>query len=189
MHDHYLCKQSLFRWRSSLRLSLNDIMSSIDMSAEFSWKKKLWFDIGKAEVENTLRSCRSNCILPFFKSCVREGFQTEILEVLDQGVYCFHTALKFPYYSRLRALLYTPLASNLWDRMQGCCSNTLLECFIHIHFLYTKRQVRQFDSKSLLFQIWPTFNDNLGGAMPWNTNHSWGPGFTVLIYHTMHLNH
>lgn len=77
-------QQKLTRWRSSLRLSLNDIMSSIDMSAEFSWKKKLWFDIGKAEVENTLRSCRSNCILPFFKSCVREGFQTEILEVLDQ---------------------------------------------------------------------------------------------------------
>lgn len=151
MHDHDLCKQSLFRWRSSLRLSLKDIMSSIDMSAEFSWKKKLWFDIGKAEVENTLRSCRSNCILPFFKNCVREGFQTEILEVLDQGVYCFHTALNFPY--------YTPLASNLWDRMQGCCSNTLLECFIHIHFLYTKRQVRQFDSKGLL--IWNNIVPNL----------------------------
>ena len=95
MHDHDLSKQSLFRWRSSLRLSLKDIMSSIDMSAEFSWKKKLWFDIGKAEVENTLRSCRSNCILPFFKSCVREGFQTDILEVLDQGVILFSHSPEF----------------------------------------------------------------------------------------------
>ena len=93
MHD--LHKQSLFRWHSSLRLSLKEIMSSIDTSAEFSWKKKLWFDIGKTEVENTLRSCRSNCILPFFKSCVREGFQTQILEVLDQGVIMFSHSPEF----------------------------------------------------------------------------------------------
>ena len=60
-------------------------MSTNDTRAEFSWKKKLWFDIGKSEVENTLRSCSSNCILPFFKSCAKEGFETQILEVLDQG--------------------------------------------------------------------------------------------------------
>ena len=71
-------------------------MSSIDISAEFSWKKKLWFDIGKTEVENTLRSCRSNnCILPFLKSCITEGFQTQILEVLDQGVILFSQSPEF----------------------------------------------------------------------------------------------
>lgn len=77
-------QEKLTRWRSSLRLSLKDIMSTNDTRAEFSWKKKLWFDIGKSEVENTLRSCSSNCILPFFKSCAKEGFETQILEVLDQ---------------------------------------------------------------------------------------------------------
>lgn len=64
---------------------MKDIMSTIDTSAEFSWRKKLWFEIGKTEVENTLTSCSSNCILPFFKSCAREGFETQILEVLDEG--------------------------------------------------------------------------------------------------------
>ena len=76
---------SCVRWRSSLRLSLEDIMRTIDTNAEFCWKKKLWFEIGKTEVVNTLTSCSSNCILPFFKSCAKEGFDSQILEVLDQG--------------------------------------------------------------------------------------------------------
>ena len=61
-------------------------MTTIDTSEEFGWKKKLWFEIGKTEVVNTLMSCSSNCILPFFKSCAKEGLQTQILEVLDQGI-------------------------------------------------------------------------------------------------------
>ena len=76
---------SCFRWRSSLRLSLEDIMRTIDTNAEFCWKKNLWFEIGKTGVVNTLTSCSSNCILPFFKSCAKEGFDSQILEVLDQG--------------------------------------------------------------------------------------------------------
>ena len=60
-------------------------MRTIDTNAEFCWKKKLWFEIGKTEVVNTLTSCSSNCILPFFKSCAKEGFDSQILEVLDQG--------------------------------------------------------------------------------------------------------
>ena len=60
-------------------------MRTIDTNAEFSWKKNLWFEIGKTEVVNTLTSCSSNCILPFFKSCAKEGFDAQILEVLDQG--------------------------------------------------------------------------------------------------------
>ncbi|KAL9974567.1 hypothetical protein ACROYT_G011618 [Oculina patagonica] len=72
------------RWRSSLRLSLKEILSLIDLTAEFEWKKKLWFEIGKAQVENTLKNCRNDCLLPFFKSCVKEGFEKDILEILDQ---------------------------------------------------------------------------------------------------------
>ena len=60
-------------------------MTTIDTGAEFGWVKKLWFEIGKTEVEDTLKGCKSNCILPFFKSCAKEGFETQILEVLDQG--------------------------------------------------------------------------------------------------------
>jgi len=60
-------------------------MRTIDTNAEFCWKKNLWFEIGKTEVVNTLTSCSSNCILPFFKSCAKEGFDSQILEVLDQG--------------------------------------------------------------------------------------------------------
>ncbi len=78
-------RNSSFRWRSSLRLSLKDILSAVDTGAEFAWRKKLWFEIGKTEVEETLKNCSSNCLLPFFKSCGKEGFETQILEVLDQG--------------------------------------------------------------------------------------------------------
>lgn len=74
-----------FRWRSSLRLSLKDILNAIDTGAEFTWRKKLWFEIVKTEVEETLNNCSSNCLLPLFKSCGKEGFETQILEVLDQG--------------------------------------------------------------------------------------------------------
>ena len=74
-----------FRWRSSLRLSLKDILNAVDTGAEFAWRKKLWFEIGKTEVEETLKNCSSNCLVPFFKSCGKEGFEAQILEVLDQG--------------------------------------------------------------------------------------------------------
>nr|XP_058947524.1 L-fucose kinase-like [Pocillopora verrucosa] len=77
-------RQVLNRWRSSLRLSLKDILNAVDMSAEFSWRKKLWFEIGKTEVEETLKNCESNCLVPFFKSCGKEGFAMQILEVLDE---------------------------------------------------------------------------------------------------------
>lgn len=60
-------------------------MRTIDTNAEFCWKKNLWFEIGKTEVVNTLTSCSSNCVLPFFKSCAKEGFDAQILKVLDQG--------------------------------------------------------------------------------------------------------
>ena len=84
-HDQNLS----FRWRSSLRLSLKDILNAIDTGAEFTWRKKLWFEIGKTEVEETLNNCSSNCLLPLFKSCGKEGFQTQILEVLDHGTCSF----------------------------------------------------------------------------------------------------
>ena len=74
-----------FRWRSSLRLSVKDILNAVDTGAEFAWRKKLWFEIGKTEVEETLKNCSSSCLVPFFKSCGKEGFETQILEVLDQG--------------------------------------------------------------------------------------------------------
>lgn len=74
-----------FRWRSSLRLSLKDILNAVDTSAEFAWRKKLWFEIGKTEVEETLKNCSSSCLVPFFKSCGKERYETQILEVLDQG--------------------------------------------------------------------------------------------------------
>ena len=78
-------KNLFFRWRSSLRLSLKDILNAVDTDAEFAWRKKLWFEIGKTEVEDTLKNCSSNCLVPFFKSCGKEGFEAQILEVLDQG--------------------------------------------------------------------------------------------------------
>ena len=74
-----------FRWRLSIRLSLQDILSLLDLNAEFDWKRRLWFEIGKAQAETTLRDCKNDCLLPFFRSCVQEGFAEDILKVLDQG--------------------------------------------------------------------------------------------------------
>ena len=74
-----------FRWRSSIRLSLQDILSLLDLNAEFDWKRRLWFEIGKAQAETTLRDCKNDCLLPFFRSCVQEGFAKDILKVLDEG--------------------------------------------------------------------------------------------------------
>ena len=64
---------------------MQEILSLIDLPAEFEWRNKLWFVIGKAQVENTLRNCTNDCLLPFFKGCVKEGFAKAVLEVLDQG--------------------------------------------------------------------------------------------------------
>ena len=68
-----------------MRLSLDEILSMVDLTAEFAQKRKLWFQIGKAQVENTLRNCTNDCLLPFFRSCAQQGFEKDILEVLDQG--------------------------------------------------------------------------------------------------------
>ncbi|CAH3175669.1 unnamed protein product, partial [Porites lobata] len=74
----------LQKWRSAIRLSLQDILSLLDLNAEFDWKRRLWFEIGKAQAESTLRDCKNDCLLPFFRSCVQEGFAKDILKVLDQ---------------------------------------------------------------------------------------------------------
>ena len=68
-----------------MRLSLKEIMALDDLPAEFEWTKKLWFQIGKAQVEDTLRNCRNECLLPFFRSCIQEGFEKDLLETLDHG--------------------------------------------------------------------------------------------------------
>ena len=64
---------------------MQDILSLLDLNAEFDWKRRLWFEIGKAQAETTLRDCKNDCLLPFFRSCVQEGFAKDILKVLDQG--------------------------------------------------------------------------------------------------------
>ena len=74
-----------FRWRSSLRLSLKEILSIVDLTGEFRWRRKLWFEIGKGEAVRSLTGCTNHCLVPFFKSCAKEGFEKEILQVLDGG--------------------------------------------------------------------------------------------------------
>nr|XP_058947533.1 L-fucose kinase-like [Pocillopora verrucosa] len=80
----YGFEEVILRWRSSVRLSLKEIMSLIDSSSEFAWRKKLWFEIGKAQVNNTLKNCTNDCLLPFLKGCVKEGFAKDTLDILDQ---------------------------------------------------------------------------------------------------------
>ncbi|XP_048578770.1 L-fucose kinase [Nematostella vectensis] len=72
------------RWFSSLRLSLKELLSVADLSHEFEWRRSLWFEIGRRQVEEALVSSSNTCFLPFFKSCAKDGFHKELLEALDK---------------------------------------------------------------------------------------------------------
>ncbi|XP_031572889.1 L-fucose kinase-like [Actinia tenebrosa] len=71
------------RWFSSLRVSLKEILSNIDLGVEFYARRQLFFDIGRRHVEAALMGGTNECFLPFLKTCAVEGFHKEILETMD----------------------------------------------------------------------------------------------------------
>lgn len=71
-------------WRYSWRLSLKEILDMIDVAGEFEWRRRLYFEVGKRRMNETLMTARDNCLLPFFKNCVVENYAIELLKELDK---------------------------------------------------------------------------------------------------------
>ncbi|XP_078608481.1 L-fucose kinase-like isoform X1 [Branchiostoma floridae x Branchiostoma japonicum] len=74
----------LERWRGSWRVSLQEVLSCVDHSAEFKWRRDLFYSVGQHHVRKVLLSGRGGCLLPFFKSAAVEGYHRQVLVTLDQ---------------------------------------------------------------------------------------------------------
>eukprot|EP00058_Branchiostoma_floridae_P019145 XP_002604634.1 hypothetical protein BRAFLDRAFT_92868 [Branchiostoma floridae] len=73
-------------WRGSWRVSLQEVLSCVDHSAEFKWRRDLFYSVGQHHVRKVLLSGRGGCLLPFFKSAAVEGYHRQVLGTLDQVV-------------------------------------------------------------------------------------------------------
>ncbi|XP_041455292.1 L-fucose kinase-like [Lytechinus variegatus] len=73
----------LERWRSAWRLSLEEIMTNIDLSSEFQWRREMFTDVGLIRVEDILMNSRNQGVLPFLKCAVIEGCAQQMLDTLD----------------------------------------------------------------------------------------------------------
>ncbi|XP_038068725.1 L-fucose kinase-like [Patiria miniata] len=76
----------LTRWRSSWRLSFEDILSCIDLSAELSRRRDLFYSGGQRRVRDVLLRGGNQVLMPFFKSATVEGYAQQLLENIDQGI-------------------------------------------------------------------------------------------------------
>ncbi|CAH1780096.1 unnamed protein product [Owenia fusiformis] len=78
----------LDRWRSSWRLSFEEILNFIDLQAEFQHRRKLFFEIAKIDIVNTLEGKNgadiNKGLCNVYASAVAEGLHFEVLETLDQ---------------------------------------------------------------------------------------------------------
>ncbi|XP_072169191.1 L-fucose kinase-like [Diadema setosum] len=76
-------EEMLQRWRSSWRLSLEEIMMNIDPSTEFQWRREMFIQVGLKHVEDVLLNSRNQGILPMLKCAVAEGYAQLMLDRLD----------------------------------------------------------------------------------------------------------
>ena len=47
--------------------------------------RRMYYEVGRRRMIETLMEKRSNCLLPFFKNCVVENYGLELLKELDKG--------------------------------------------------------------------------------------------------------
>lgn len=72
------------RWRSSWRLSLNEILSCVSMEEEIRWKKTLFYNVSKIHIRRDLLNSSNNGFRSIYTSAHIDGFSQEILLTLDQ---------------------------------------------------------------------------------------------------------
>lgn len=88
------------RWRTSWRVSLQDILAVVDLKAEFAWRRQVYFTIGVSQMSRALlfpaqvtssgsanggaeTEKPSQCFLPFFRDCANEK-RLDVFEALDR---------------------------------------------------------------------------------------------------------
>ncbi|XP_071824036.1 L-fucose kinase-like isoform X2 [Apostichopus japonicus] len=74
----------LTRWRSSWRLSLEEIMQCLDVPLELKHRRDMFCQIGTLSMTRTLEQCVSVSPVPFFKSAVIEDRAVDVLNILDK---------------------------------------------------------------------------------------------------------
>ncbi|KAK6982593.1 L-fucose kinase, partial [Biomphalaria glabrata] len=74
----------LKRWRASWRLSLSDILDHVDLTAEFAWKRKLFFKIGEQHLKRTLETQGHEGFCNLHNSASVEGYTESVLQMLDK---------------------------------------------------------------------------------------------------------
>ncbi|KAI0236301.1 L-fucose kinase [Lamellibrachia satsuma] len=77
-------KDMSHRWRSSWRLSLEEILSNVDLAAEFDWRRRLYFSVAKRQVRQTLMAHMDRGLTQLYVSAVTEGYAHAMLSVLDE---------------------------------------------------------------------------------------------------------
>ncbi|XP_057317332.1 L-fucose kinase-like isoform X1 [Hydractinia symbiolongicarpus] len=83
MHGSYKDKMFPSIWRSCWRLSLLEILDLTNPEEEFAWRRQLFFNIGQRKVEKSLHNRKDNCFMPFFQTCIMDGYFEDLLTVLD----------------------------------------------------------------------------------------------------------
>ncbi|XP_074644571.1 L-fucose kinase-like [Tubulanus polymorphus] len=79
----------LHRWRSSWRLSFNDIWSSLSLSKDFEMCQNLGFLVSKNLMRDTLLGGKDLRLLQLYRTACLHGFHREILLELDEiGIEC-----------------------------------------------------------------------------------------------------
>ncbi|ELT87342.1 hypothetical protein CAPTEDRAFT_168598 [Capitella teleta] len=70
-------------WRLSCRVSLNDILSSINVSEEFKHRRQLFYAIGKMQIRDVLMRQRDVGLGSLYAQAAVEGFSHQLLDTLD----------------------------------------------------------------------------------------------------------
>ncbi|CAG2249520.1 FUK [Mytilus edulis] len=74
----------LKRWRSSWRLSLQDILDLVNIEEEFQWKRQLFYDVCQRNIEDGLKEKKNIGFRSIYTSAVIDGFADDILKTLDE---------------------------------------------------------------------------------------------------------
>ena len=74
----------LNRWRSSWRLSLQDILSLVNIEEEFHWKRQLFYEVCQRRIEDGLTEKKNIGFRSIYTSAVVDKFTENILRTLDQ---------------------------------------------------------------------------------------------------------
>ena len=56
--------------------------------------RRLYYEVGRRRMKETLMGAKNNCLLPFFKNSVVENYGPELLNELDKGERAFPENLR-----------------------------------------------------------------------------------------------